>query len=136
MRPIHLKWRWSEAAHDELAVTISRTVRVTLLGRSQIVTRNYYPVRVWVSVQVHELRFPKRRSYGVVSGRFIGRIPVSHCRTGDNVKRIANFFELRTVEGHSGGLFFRVDFPRPAGHRHSATRHAAGSLHRSILGKG
>src|SRR5439155_18491589 len=77
---IHLKRSWSEAAHDELAVTISCTVQVTLLGRSQIVTRNYYPVRVRVSVQVHEHRFPKRRFDGEVSGRFVGRVPVSHCR--------------------------------------------------------
>src|SRR5437588_3979381 len=133
MRPIHLKWRWSETAHDELAVTIGRAVQVTLLGRSQIVARNYYPVRVWVSVEVHELRFFERRFDGVVSGRFVGWIPIGHCRTSDNVKGIANFFELRAVESHAGGLLFGVDFPRPAGHRHSATRHAAGSLHRTLL---
>src|SRR5438552_1284407 len=136
MRPIHLKWSWSETAHDEVAVAVSRTVQVTLLGRSQIVTRNYNPVRVWVGIEVHELRFFECRFYGVVSGRFVGRIPVSHRRTGDDVEGIAFLGELRAVECHPRGLFFGVDFPRPAQNGHSATSNAAGSLHRSILREG
>ncbi len=135
MRAIHLKWSWSETAHDEFAVTISRTVQVTLLGRSQIITRNHHSVRVWMSIQVHELRFLECRSYGVVARRFVGRVPVRDGRTGNDVKRIALFRELRTVERHPGGLFPGVNLSRPAGHGHAAACNAAGIIRLTTLRK-
>src|SRR5439155_17555163 len=117
MRPIHLKWRWSETAHDEVAVTISGTVQVTLLICSQIIARDHDPVRMWVRVEVHELWFAERRFDSVVAGGLVRRVPVSHGWAGDDVKGIAFFGQLRAVESHPGGRFFGVDFSCPAGNR-------------------